>query len=422
VMDSMIMRLKLPYLVEDADRHGNIRLYVRKKGRRKVRIRETPGTNGFLEAYRVALTEVDQVPVQSCKPRQGSAGTIGWLSRRYMASAEFRRLERQSQRTRAAILESCFAEPLKPGSDLTMGDVPIDKFEAKHVKVLRDRKAEKPGAARNRLKALRCMLAWAVEAEHAIRNVATEVRSISYASIGFYTWTVEEVRQFERRHPVGSKARLAMALLLLTGQRRSNVVRFGPQNVHEGVLRFMQRKTRKKAPKIMELPILPELNAILAATPTGDATFLVTSQAKPKEFTSNGFGNRFREWCDQAGLRHCSAHGLRKAGACIAAERGATEAQLMAIFGWTEAKQAALYTKMANQKHLAAASMHLLVPREPTRILQSWGEHNQDESVPPPAGAVSHRKLKPSESTALVGDGGPGRTRTCNQTVMSGRL
>ena len=39
-MDSMIMRLKLTYLVEDADRHGNIRLYVRKKGRRKVRIRE----------------------------------------------------------------------------------------------------------------------------------------------------------------------------------------------------------------------------------------------------------------------------------------------------------------------------------------------------------------------------------------------
>jgi integrase len=421
-MDSIIMRLRLPYLVEDADRHGNIRLYVRKKGRRKVRIRETPGTAGFLEAYRVALTEVDQVPLQSCKARQASAGTIRWLGRRYIASAEFRRLERQSQCTRAAILESCFAEPLKPGSDLTMGDVPIDKFEAKHVKVIRDRKAEKPGAARNRLKALRCLFAWAVEAEHAIHNVATEVRAISYASTGFYTWTVEEVRQFERRHPVGSKARLAMALLLFTGQRRSDVVRFGRQNVHDGAIRFMQQKTRKTAPKIMELPILPELDAILAATPTGDVTFLVTDQAKPKEFTSNGFGNRFREWCDQAGLRHCSAHGLRRAGACIAAEGGATEAQLMAIFGWTEAKQATLYTKMASQKRLAAASMHLLVPREAARVFSCSGEKNQGQSVPPEAGVVSHLNLKPSVSTAFTRGGGPGRTRTCNQTVMSGRL
>ena len=25
------------------------------------------------------------------------------------------------------------------------------------------------------------------------------------------------------------------------------------------------------------------------------------------------FGNKMREWCNQAGLPHCSAHGLRKA-------------------------------------------------------------------------------------------------------------
>jgi hypothetical protein len=47
-----------------------------------------------------------------------------------------------------------------------------------------------------------------------------------------------------------------------------------------------------------------------------------------RPFTSNGFGNRFRKWCDDAGLPHCSAQGLRKAGATIAAENGATEAQL----------------------------------------------------------------------------------------------
>jgi hypothetical protein len=39
------------------------------------------------------------------------------------------------------------------------------------------------------------------------------------------------------------------------------------------------------------------------------------------------------------------AHGLRKAGATIAAENGATVRQLMAIFGWKTLVRAELYTE-----------------------------------------------------------------------------
>ena len=55
-----------------------------------------------------------------------------------------------------------------------------------------------------------------------------------------------------------------------------------------------------------------------------------------------------------------TAHGLRKAGAAIAAENGATERQLMAIFGWETMKEAARYTKAARQKKLARDAMPLL--------------------------------------------------------------
>jgi integrase len=55
-----------------------------------------------------------------------------------------------------------------------------------------------------------------------------------------------------------------------------------------------------------------------------------------------GFGNWFRRCCRGVGLPHCSAHGLREAGATIAIENGATEHQLVAIYGWESAKQAAL--------------------------------------------------------------------------------
>jgi hypothetical protein len=47
-------------------------------------------------------------------------------------------------------------------------------------------------------------------------------------------------------------------------------------------------------------------------------TFLVNDLKRP--FTAAGFANKIREWCNQAGLRHCTAHGLRKAGPTIAAK------------------------------------------------------------------------------------------------------
>ena len=56
----------------------------------------------------------------------------------------------------------------------------------------------------------------------------------------------------------------------------------------------------------------------------------------------------------------CAGHGLRKAGATIAAENGASAHMLMAIFGWTTLKQAEVYTRAAQQKLLAASGMALI--------------------------------------------------------------
>jgi hypothetical protein len=79
-----------------------------------------------------------------------------------------------------------------------------------------------------------------------------------------------------------------------------------------------------------------------------------------------------RQWCDESGLFHCSAHGLRKAGASIAAENGATSDQLKAIFGWTTSQQADLYTRAARRKKLAGDGAKLLLP-----------DRNENKNVPP---------------------------------------
>lgn len=261
---------------------------------------------------------------------------------------------------RRRILEHVWAEVIAPGRTETYADFPIRRMSARAVRVLRDRKAKLPQAANGRIKTIRRVFSWALEDEvpGVIHNPARDVRYLRGRQGGYHSWTVDEVEQYEERHPIGTTARLALALLLYTGQRRSDVVLFGKQHERNGSLKFTQFKNRNRKPITLELPVLPVLQSVIAASPTGDLTFLATEYGRP--FTANGFGNKFREWCDEAGLPHCTSHGLRKAGAAMAAENGATAHQLMSIFGWLTLKEAERYTRAAEQKRLAAGAMSLL--------------------------------------------------------------
>ena len=153
-------------------------------------------------------------------------------------------------------------------------------------------------------------------------------------------------------------SRLFLDLVLFLGVRRSDAIRLGRQHVRNGKITFTQHKGRNRKPKRLTLPILPVLRKTLDASPSGDLTFLVNDLGHA--FTDAGIGNKMRDWCDQAGLPHCTAHGLRKAGATIAATNGATAHQLKAIFGWDSLKQAEIYTRQADQMRLAENAMHLL--------------------------------------------------------------
>jgi integrase len=359
------VKIDLPYLIEDVDRHGNVRLYVRRRGHKKIRIRALPESPEFIDAYREAVVLIENSASQALPDGpQAHPGTLEWLGRLYMTSAQFKRLGPSTQRPRTSILESVFAEPPQPGAQGRIGRCPLDRLTPQIIIVLRDRKAATPGAANNRLDALRVLFGWAIEHGYMTTNPAREVKSIAYATSGFHTWTIDEVRQYEATHPIGSRARLALALLLYTGTRRSDMIRLGRQHMKNGWLRFTVQKTRHIKPIPLEIPVLPQLQSVLDASPCGDLTFLVTEPGKP--FTSSGFGNWFRARCDEAGLPHCTAHGLRKAGATIAAENGATTKQLMAIYGWESEKLAEVYTRTADRRKLAGGAMHLIIPERNT--------------------------------------------------------
>ena len=119
---------------------------------------------------------------------------------------------------------------------------------------------------------------------------------------------------------------------------------------------------------MLTLPILPPFRAILDASELGTETWLETAFGKPH--SAAGFGNSFKDWCKAAGLAQCNCHGLRKIGAVRAAEAGASEHELMAMFGWENADMARVYTRKAAQKKLAASGAAKLANSEhhcPTR-------------------------------------------------------
>jgi integrase len=376
------------YVAEDVDRHGNVRIYFRRKGQRKIRLSEVPGTVAFDAEYQRAFSGA----LKPLANRHSAAmpGTMRWLCEQYYVSAAFQSLAPSTRKVRRGILEEICERA---------GQFRYAMMEPTHVAKLRDEKAAFPHAANNRVKTLRQLFAWALSPEYGYvkKNPTRDVTRLRGTNPdGIRAWTEHDALRYEARHSLGTKARLAFDLLLYTGVRRSDVVRLGPQmegwftealpngqTVEVQKLVFTETKGGSRMVKTHELPILPPLRQSIDATVTGHLVYLVTAWGKPH--SAKAFGNWFKKRCREAGLEDLSAHGLRKLGAQRCAEAGATEHQLMALFGWTTPQQAAVYTKKANRARLEASAAPLLEAR------------NRNKSVPLYPGVASGGTIRPKD-------------------------
>src|SRR5690242_9619243 len=98
--------IRLKYLVEDIDRHGNVRRYVRVPGRTKVRIREQPGTAEFMAAYERALRGSQTIDNGENGTQPGAKGSLKWLCERYYGTADYRRLDDRTKWVRRNVLDN----------------------------------------------------------------------------------------------------------------------------------------------------------------------------------------------------------------------------------------------------------------------------------------------------------------------------
>jgi hypothetical protein len=133
-----------------------------------------------------------------------------------LRSTDFNQLDPKTQHVRRQVLEHTWAEPIAPGANETFADFPVGRMGTKAVRVLRDRKRGFPEAANVRVKAIRRLFRWALDDEVAgvKSNPARDVSYLRGKQGGFHSWTIDEVERYERCHPIGSTARLALALLL----------------------------------------------------------------------------------------------------------------------------------------------------------------------------------------------------------------
>lgn len=332
-------RPRLPYLRHERNRHGNWCWYFRKDNGPRIRIKERYGTPEFRKAYDAALSGA---PAEEPTPIHN--GSVAWVVDRYKKSGKFLAASENTQYFRGNFLRHMVKK---------VGTKPISKITKKVIQRSMEDRASTPHHANNMLVAISQMFEWATEAGYVKANPCAGVKPFpTPKSDGHHTWTVEEVEQYRAHHAVGTRARLALDLLLFTGLRRSDIIKVGKQHVRNGLLTFRTGKTGAT----VYIPVFPELQKSIDATKTHDLTFLTAERGMPFK-TPQAFGARFSIWCGEASLpAGCTAHGLRKAGATIAANEGASARELMAMYGWSRISMAEIYTKAADKAKLARAA------------------------------------------------------------------
>ncbi len=140
-----MVNLRLKHVVEDVDRHGNVRINFRRLGFPKIRLHGLPGSEEFQSAYASALakTQAGEAPR---KTMQAERGSLAWLCLNYYQSADFRRLDARTQRVRRLILEGLCKS--------AAGPLPYNKLTPLSILKWRDAKADRPEAANSLIKAL----------------------------------------------------------------------------------------------------------------------------------------------------------------------------------------------------------------------------------------------------------------------------
>ena len=339
----------------EVTRHGTEVWYYREGHGPRVRIDHPFGSPKFIEEYKAAKWsrrpgEATLTPAGHKAMSRKDPNSLEWLIDRYLASRYFAAENKPNTQAAHRIILRAVARK--------NGDQPFRALGWFHVKSLRDQIAEHgsnpknpkpaPAMANRVVQVLGVLFKWAIEEERLLEiNPCDGVRKVKYERTTNHPWTDEECDRFEAAFPLGTRERLAYALLGMTGQRSSDVVLMGPQHIdQDGFMRIRQQKTGKW----ITVKVPPSLAEAITAGPTGEETFIAKQDGG--KLGVSAFGAWLRSTCDSIGLPECTPHGLRHAAATRALENGADVDYLTSVFGFT-LPVAARYVQTADGRKAA---------------------------------------------------------------------
>lgn len=337
-----------PFVSMERSRHGRVRFYFRRGKGKRVRLPDDLQSGEFKVAYEAALAGKDSQPVPRARV---PSDTLQWLVERYMESGKWSNMAPATRKQKSLL----FSDAIKKASNPAYRGITRRTMQ----KAMDDR-AKTPALANNFLKAMRGLFRWAVKMEYVEVDPTDGIESFTYKTDGFKVWGDEDVKAFCAKWPVGTKPRLAFALYLVSGLRRSDVHRLGPQHLKNGVISI---RAAKPPHHLITAKVPQVLLDIIEQTSIGDMAFITKDNGMP--FTSKeSFGNWFGARCREAGLETGkAAHGLRKLSATESANAGATTHELMARYGWSNPQQAEVYTRGADRKRLGLSASERMEER-----------------------------------------------------------
>lgn len=341
---------KLPYVKEYTDNCGIKRRYFRRKGFKGGALPGTVGSPEFMEAYQGFMSAT----MVAAGPKRHGSGTFGYLVESYYRSVEYANLKPSSQKLYRYALE-----PLreKHGHRLS-SDMPREKL----LKIIEEIGERAPGMANLTRAVLQKMLKGALERGQ-IRSNPLAVKVTAYKGGTHHTWTDDELAQFEKRWPLGTRQRLAYALLFYTGQRSGDVVQMRRADIVKGHITVKQEKTGAE----LTLQIHPDLAKAIKAGPAKGLTLIGDEQGRPIKRAA--LSHLMRVAIREAKLpARCVPHGLRKATLRIMAEHGSSSKQLAAVSGHKTTKELDRYTAAADQPTLARAGIASIPTRKGTKV------------------------------------------------------
>jgi integrase len=337
--------IDLRFVDAQCGRDGRIRYHYFRRNGRRWRLPGLPGSPEFLDEYNRLLQATD--PVKPALQQAYRADSIGALIDDYFASPEFRGTKPNTQRLYRIVLE-----PLGK----RIGHTAVRHIERRHIKALRDERAETPGAANTTVKVVSALLKYAVDNDWIAHNPAARVKIFKLGE--HRAWTDDECLRFEARWAPGTMQRRCYVLAKSTGQRAGDLAKMTRAHRKDGCSFVKQEKTGKE----LYIPELQELAAELARGEQGHMSLLTKPDGSG--FDGKALSGWFAGAIDAAGLpEDCVLHGLRKLTAKMLAEAGNSPHLIGAITGHSpQSPEITRYTRAADQRLMATAAILTLEP------------------------------------------------------------